>query len=146
MDRNQDPLINSFLGRGWAFPPQFNKPGGRVKMVTEEQDICESLHILLSTRLGERLMRPNYGCNLNTLLFEPLSTQFVSFVQTFVEQSILLHESRVDLKKVNINTENQYEGILEVEISYVIRATNTPNNYVFPFYLEEANSLVPPIL
>jgi len=146
MTNNTDPLINSFLGRGWGFPPQFDKSGGRVRMVTEEVDICESLHILLSTRLGERLMRPNYGCNLNTLLFEPLSTQFISFVRTFVEQSITLHESRIELQKVSINAERQFDGLLEIEIAYLIRATNTPNNYVFPFYLEEANSLVPPIL
>ena len=138
--------INSFLGRGWGFPPQFNKSGCTVRMVSEEDDICESLHILLSVRLGERVRRPNYGCNLDTLLFEPITAQFLTFVQTFVEQSVRLHEPRIGLDKVNMHAENIIDGVIEIEIQYTIRATNQPANFVFPFYLEEAETNVPPII
>lgn len=144
---NQDIAgINSFLGRGWGFPPQFNKLGCTVRMVSEEGDICESLHILLSTSLGERLKRPNYGCNLHSLLFEPATTQFLSFVRTFVEQSILLHEPRVQLDRVEMNAEGILNGLIKIEVHYTIRATNTPANFVYPFYVDQATTNVPPIV
>lgn len=63
----------SFLGTGWSFPPEFNRHSGNVKMVSEEQDIEESLRILLSTRLGERVMIPRFGCDLTDLLFESIN-------------------------------------------------------------------------
>lgn len=146
MDLNDLSGINSFLGRGWAFPPQFNKPGCTVNMVSEEIDICESLHILLSTRLGERIKRPNYGCNLDTLLFEPITTQFLTFVKSFVERSILYHEPRIELDRVNMNTQNILDGVIEIEIIYTIRATNSSKNFVFPFYLDQADTNAPVII
>ena len=137
--------VNSFLGRGWAFPPRFKKEGCTVHMVAEEDDICESLHILLSTRLGERIKRPNYGCNLDTLLFEPANTQFLAFVKGFVERSVLLHEPRVQLDRVTMNIDQITDGLIEIDVQYTIRATNTPDNYVYPFYLDEAENNAPPI-
>ncbi len=134
----------SFLGRGWGFPPQFNKAECGVKMVKEEDDICESLHIILSTRMGERLLRPNFGCNLHKLLFEPINTQFITFIKSYIEQSILLHEARIRLQRVNIDTTDQLDGVLRIEITYVIRATNSPNNYVYDFFLNEALDKAPP--
>lgn len=142
----QTPLIDtgSFLGRGWGFPPQFNKRECGVRMVKEEEDICESLQIILSTKMGERLLRPNFGCNLHKLLFEPINVQFLTFIKSYIEQSILLHEPRIRLQKVDINTEDQLDGILRIEVSYIIRATNSPNNFVYDFYLEEALNNIPP--
>ncbi|MCI4670774.1 MAG: GPW/gp25 family protein [Bacteroidia bacterium] len=134
---------NAFLGKGWAFPPKFIKGANDSgpEMVSAEKDICESLQILLSTKLGERVMRPNYGCNLYKLNFEPINTQFLAFVQTYIEQSILLHEPRVELENVNINTSSQLDGILYIEVNYRVRATNSPDNYVYPFYLNDRNFL-----
>lgn len=146
MSNNNLSGINSFLGRGWAFPPQFNKPGCTVEMVSEEEDICQSLHILLSTRLGERLKRPNYGCNLDSLVFESATTQFLTFISSFVERAILFHEPRVELENVNMNTENHLDGVILIEIMYTIRATNSPKNFVYPFYLTEASTNAPEIL
>jgi len=56
--------IKSFLGTGWSFPPEFDPVSGSVVLVSNEKDIGESLDILLSTSLGERVMQPRYGCNL----------------------------------------------------------------------------------
>ena len=60
----------AFLGTGWGFPPEFVKGNNEVIMTSEEEDIKKSLHILLTTKLGERVMLPEYGCNLEELLFE----------------------------------------------------------------------------
>ncbi len=135
----------SFLGRGWGFPPQFDKPGCTVRMVSEIEDIYESLHILLSTRLRERVMRPNFGCNLDTQQFKPINTQLLTFVKSFIEQSILLYEPRIELDRVQINTERSVDGILLIEVSFVVRATNSPENYVYPYYLDESETNAPPL-
>jgi len=146
MDRQDLSGINSFLGRGWGFPPEFKKNGCTVRMVSEEEDICESLHILLSVRLGERLKRPNYGCNLDRLPFEPITTQFLTFVKSFVEQSVRLHEPRIQLEEVLMDAENMLDGIIKIDIKYTIRATNSSANYVYDFYLEQAEFNAPPII
>jgi len=146
MDTNDFSGINSFLGRGWGFPPQFNKPECTVRMVSEEEDICESLQILLSVRLGERLKRPNYGCNLDTLNFQAITTQFLTYVRSFVEQAVRLHEPRVALDKVIMNSDRILDGIIDIEVQYTIRATNSPNNFVYPFYLDQAKTGAPPIV
>jgi len=63
----------NFLGRGWSFPPEFNRASKSVTMLEQEKDIESSLNILLSTRLGERIMQPDYGCNLDEMVFEAMN-------------------------------------------------------------------------
>ena len=128
----------SFLGVGWSFPPTFYKNPCRVKMVPDEEDIKQSLQILLSTRHGERIMQPEYGCNLDVLLFEPINTSLITFVKDLIEKAILYHEPRIDLTKIDINTGQVLEGLLLIELEYVIRSTNSRYNLVYPFYLKEA--------
>ncbi len=128
----------SFLGVGWSFPPTFYKNPCRVEMVSDEEDIEQSLKILLSTRHGERIMQPEYGCNLDVLLFEPINTSLITFVKDLIEKAILYHEPRIDLKKIDIITDQVLEGLLLIELEYVIRTTNSRYNMVYPFLLKEA--------
>jgi phage baseplate assembly protein W len=136
MDENQ-----SFLGRGWSFPPEFNKESRSVKMLEDEVDIKSSLHILLSTRLGERVMLPGYGCNLEELLFSPLTLTLKTYVTDLIKTAILYHEPRIDVKKIDINPTDELNGVLLVNIDFIIRSTNSRMNMVFPFYKEEGNEL-----
>ena len=129
-------MSDSFLGRGWSFPPTFVKGKNGVAMVSEEQDICQSLEILLGTRRGERIMRPNYGCDLKEYLFEPMDTGFSTYLADLIETAILYHERRIELNRVQV-TEQPEKGTLLIELDYTIRATNARGNLVFPFYLEE---------
>ncbi|MEP6846707.1 MAG: GPW/gp25 family protein [Panacibacter sp.] len=127
----------SFLGTGWAFPPTFTVNPCTVEMVSAEEDIKQSLQILLSTRHGERVMQPEYGCNLDVLLFEPINTSLITFVKDLIEKAVLYHEPRIDLKKIDIVTDQVLEGLLLIELEYVIRSTNSRYNLVYPFYLNE---------
>lgn len=136
MDENQ-----SFLGRGWSFPPEFNKESRAVKMLEGEVDIKSSLEILLSTRLGERVMLPGYGCNLEELLFSPLNLTLKTYVTDLIKTAILYHEPRIDVKKIDIDPTDELNGVLLVNIDYIIRSTNSRMNMVFPFYKEEGNEL-----
>jgi phage baseplate assembly protein W len=129
---------NSFLGKGWGFPPSFSKAEKGVAMTADEEDINKSLEILLSTRVGERIMQPGYGCNLDVLLFEPITLTLQTYIQDLVFTAIYLYEPRIKPEKVELNV-SENEGMIEVEIEYMIRATNARHNLVYPFYLEEAS-------
>ena len=131
----------SFLGKGWGFPPEFNRGTQTVKMQEDEADIKSSLEILLSTRLGERVMVPDYGCNLDELLFKPLNLTLKTFVVDLIKTSILYHEPRIDVNKIDIDPTNELEGVLLINVDYTIRTTNSRKNMVYPFYKEEGNEL-----
>jgi len=129
----------SFLGTGWAFPPAFHKPAatgtgnGHIETVSEQEDIEQSLKILLATRPGERIMHPGFGCNLDRLLFEPLDTSLKAYMEDIVKTAILYHEPRIRTESVSITEDTQEPGKLYIIVAYTIRTTNSRYNYVHPF-------------
>ncbi|WP_299211881.1 GPW/gp25 family protein [uncultured Dokdonia sp.] len=132
---------NSFLGTGWAFPPAFIKAQKQTKMISNEEDIKSSLHILLTTRLGERVMFPEYGCNLEELLFESLNRTLITYTVDLIKTAILYHEPRIDVLQIDISETDPLEGKLVIAIDYIVRATNSRTNVVFPFYKEEGTDI-----
>jgi len=143
MDDNSND--RNFIGRGWSFPPYFDRVNKSVDMTEDEDDINNSLFILLSTIVGERNMNMSYGCNLEDMVFETLDTSTITFIKDKIEKSILFYESRIELQNININTQDILSGLILVEIEYIISATNTRNNYVFPFWREEGTEIQTPM-
>ncbi|MBN2527990.1 MAG: GPW/gp25 family protein [Deltaproteobacteria bacterium] len=129
---------HSFLGRGWRFPPEFSGVTGGVNMVSEEMDICESLDILLSTRPGERIMNPAFGCRLQTMVFESIDESTAVEIEDIVRRAILFFEPRITVNRIQVSTVDAMNGRIDVAIDYTIRTTNTRSNFVYPFYLREA--------
>ena len=132
---------NTFLGTGWAFPPTFNKTTGTVEMVSDEEDISQSLTILLSTSLGERVMQPDYGCNLNDYVFERLNSTTIGYIKERVANSILYYEPRIVAERIEVTSAgsvDNLEGRFFIEITYTIPGTNSRFNYVYDFYKNEA--------
>jgi phage baseplate assembly protein W len=139
MDTNTS--INSFLGTGWAFPPAFERETGTVDMVSAYKDIDESLDILLSTSLGERVMQPRYGCELQDYLFEPLSSTVIGYIKDRVRTSILLFEPRIVAEKIEVTADDSFdliEGRFTINVEYTIPGTNSRFNYVYDYYKNEA--------
>lgn len=130
-------MPNSFLGRGWKFPVQIDPATGRVAMSDLEQDIKESIYILLATAPGERLMRPEFGCGIHDLVFSSMSTVTMGLFESRVREAINRWEARVDILKLEVFSKNPARGILEINLYCQIRNTNTEFNLVFPFYLTE---------
>jgi phage baseplate assembly protein W len=95
------------------------------------------LEILLSTRLGERIMLPKYGCNLDDLMFENLDRTLKTYVTELIKTAILYHDPRIDVEKIDITQSEPLEGKLLIKIDYRIRVTNSRYNFVFPYYKEE---------
>ena len=131
----------SFLGTGWAFPPEFHKRAKDVKMVSTDDDIRESLTILLSTSPGERVMRPDYGCGLKTMVFETVTETRVAQIHDIVERAVLFYEPRITLHGVEVNTDEVFDGLIKITLHYTIRTTNIRSNMVFPFYLREGTDI-----
>jgi phage baseplate assembly protein W len=132
----------SFLGTGWSFPPWFSSDSGTVEMVSAATDINQSIYILLSTSLGERVMQPQYGCNLSDYQFEPVNSNLLAFLKDLVENALLYHEPRIIVEEVNITQPGSLdliEGRLTIEVDYRIIETNSRYNYVYDFYLREAD-------
>lgn len=133
--------FNSFLGTGWAFPPAFDSDTGSVVLVSDVQDINESLNILLSTSLGERVMVPKYGCDLHDYLFEPLNSSLIGFIRDRVENSLIVYEPRINVESIDVTREDSFEligGKFTISIEYTIPGTNSRFNYVYDYYLNEA--------
>lgn len=144
------PLEDAFLGRGWAFPPAFTAPpdpnqgtaldGGAV-MTAGLADIEQSLQILLTTRLGERVLVPDFGCDLLEAVFEPLDATLEARLQDLVHTAILFHEPRIDPLAVTAAEVAEQPGLVLLTVEFRVRNTNSRHNFVFPFYKQEGSEL-----
>ncbi len=130
-----------FTGRGWSFPPEFNKSTRQTSMTTGRDDVERSLEILLGTVRGERVMRPDYGSNLDEMMFESFDQSIKTYLVQSVETAILYHEPRIEPLRVELDESELPEGKILIEIEYRIRATNSRFNMVYPFYIEEGTEL-----
>lgn len=132
MDVNKD-----IIGRGWSFPPTFILDGmtGDVLMSEGKKDIDNSLHVLLNTAFGERIMLPEYGCDLRKFLFDPVNASLEAYIKKIVQEAILYFEPRIRPDEVTINVDHAH-GLMEIGVVYVIKTTNSRGNFVFPFFLK----------
>lgn len=130
--------MSDFLGRGWSFPLRFDPRTKEAVMVADEEDIAESLRILLATHPGERVMLPNYGCALRRMVFEEASEQTVTEIKEMIRKAILFYEPRISVNRMDAQLADAMQGRLEILIDYTIRSTNTRHNLVYPFYLHQA--------
>jgi len=133
-----DTRGREFLGRGWAFPVALDRATGLVELVSYEEDVRQSILIILGTAKGERLMRPDFGCGIHDLVFAALSTQIVAQIETTVHAALRTYEARIDVRAVTVGTGHLAHGRLDVVIDYEVRATNQPGNLVYPFYFRES--------
>lgn len=125
----------AIIGTGWSFPPAFTAGGENMLMTTGIKDIENSIHILLSTALQERVMQPTYGCNLDSMLFESMNEHFKTYLKHLVKSAIMYHEARIKVDNIDVKMDEAVEGRILIIIDYTIRSTNTKLNYVYDFYL-----------
>lgn len=108
-------------------------------MVSGVEDIHQSLQILLSTRLGERVMQDDFGCDLQSILFEEIDQGLVNSITSIITNAILYHEPRISLDNLDVSESGANQGLLLISIEYTIRSTNSRFNMVYPFYINEAS-------
>jgi uncharacterized protein len=132
MDERKD-----FLGRGWAMPVRLDSRTGTVESSEYEEDIRQSVRIILETARGERVMRPDFGCGIHELVFTAVDSTAIQRIRSEVEDALRRYEARVDVLGVTVDEDAAGEGMLLVELEYRVRKTNQVGNIVFPFYFRE---------
>ena len=125
----------AFLGVGWGFPV---KPvGGRLRYAAYEDDVEQAIQIILLTARGERPMLPEFGGGLRRFLFEPNSPATHRAIEQTVRAALIDWEPRIDLDRVAVTPDEEQPNLLLIQVDYVVRATNSFYNRVYPFYLLE---------
>lgn len=123
-----------FLGRGFAWPLRVDHRGA-IALSDGVDNIEQSMCVILSTAPGERVHRPEFGCSIWELLFEPINANTLGLVAQSVRDALGRWEPRIDLEDVVATPDNDRQGMVRIDIAYAVRATNDRRNLVFPFYV-----------
>ena len=125
MDPNS---VKAFLGTGWKFPVGIDKATGRIQMSSNEDSIRESIRIIIGTRKGELPMHPDFGCGIQEYAFETADYTTLYAMKTEVEHALIRWEPRITDVYARVSDEQIDEGVLMIDVSYVVRATNNQYN------------------
>ncbi len=128
-----------FLGRGLKFPLQVDPKTGRIAMSEYEENIQESVGIILRTSQGERVMRPEFGATTLDYVFAPASGSLANTIAYELRQVLLEQEPRIRDVEIQTRGPDRQTGALEVSVSYTVRSTNNRYNHVYPFYVTEGS-------
>lgn len=134
-------MSEKYIGRGWKFPVSFDPETSTAVMLTGEVDIRSSLDVLFSTRIGERVMNPDFGSELDHFLFAAINESTLTYIKAVVANSILYNESRIVVEQVDVRPVESQAGQLAITVTYTISETNNRYNYVYPFYIQDASNL-----
>jgi phage baseplate assembly protein W len=133
-------MSSEFLGRGWKFPVQVDPATGRIRMSEYEEDIAESIRIILGTSKGERVMRPGFGCDMREFVFGTTDDTTLRMLEGSIVEAIRIWEPRVEEVEVNAIPDRSDPGKVQIRIQYLVRTTNNLFNQVYPFYLYEGTN------
>lgn len=134
LPQGQTPGAPSFLGRGFAFPMGVDHDGS-IRLTRGAEDLDASIRVVLSTAPGERLMRPQFGCRIWDLLFEPVNFNTLGLMEQAVRDALLQWEPRVEVTSVECSPDGTHPYLVQIRISYKVRDTNDRRNLVYPFYV-----------
>lgn len=125
-----------FLGVGFSFPVNVDS-AGKLAIAEYEESVRQSIWIILGTAKGERVMRPEFGCDIYDLVFAVNSLSTAGQLSYAVQRALLHFEPRIDVLDVRVDSGGTDHTLL-LNIEYEVRATNNVFNMVYPFYLERS--------
>lgn len=123
-----------FIGRGILFPMGVDGSGG-LATSTGGESIDAALRMVLTTAPGERVMRPQFGCRIWDLLFEPVNANTIGLMAEAVREAVGQWEPRVDLEDVIVEPDPKSSAVVHIRLVYRVRTTNDRRNLVYPFYV-----------
>ena len=129
-------MAKEFLGVGWKFPVKLDA-SGRFELSKYEEDIEESIRIILGTIPGERVMQPEFGCGIYEYVFSTINISNLALIEEEVKKALTLYELRIEIIKVKAYPDTNRDGVILIDIEYRVISTNTRQNLVYPFYLTE---------
>ena len=121
-----------FIGAGWSFPTSVT-PAGTIRLITGSEEIDAAIRMILSTIPGERVMRPEFGCRMWSLIFAPLTAGTLGLIEQYVREALERWEPRIELDSV-VAVADQDSAEVKIELDYRLKATNDVRNLVYPFY------------
>ena len=127
-------MAEEFVGAGLAFPMRTD-PTGAIALVTHEQELRESIRLILGTARGERPMRPEFGCGIHDLLFHPANEETAGRAAYEVQVALERWEPRIDIEDITVTYEASNQAVMYIHIDYKVSGSNDPRNLVFPFYV-----------
>ena len=122
----------AFLGSGWKFPVTVDGASGRIRMSSDEENIEDSIRIILSTRIGERVMAPEFGCRIWEHSFENIEAAALREMETEAEQALNRWEPRITEIKAKASGEKAQEGMLLLRITYRLRSSDVLYEIDYP--------------
>lgn len=131
---SRDRDLPSYVGRGLSFPMRVDG-NGSIALTSGPADIEKAMRVILSTAIGERPMRPAFGCGIWDLLFEPINTNTLGLMEHAVREAMSRWEPRAEINEVEVSPADAGQGAVQIHIGYTIRSTNDRRNLVHPFYL-----------
>ncbi len=132
----------SFLGKGWRFPVAINLTGG-IASSSLEENIRDSIFIILGTAPGERVQRPDFGCRIHDLMFEPNNYATSARAEYYCEEALYKYEPRISELAVKASPNPSEPNRLDIRINYTIIGQTYPKNLVYPFYLRKPDEAKP---
>ena len=120
------------LGGGWTFPVK-TAPHGGIAVAQGADDVKQAIRVILGTALGERAMRPDFGCAVHDLLFAPADMSLTGKARFYVRNALQQWEPRIKVDRVDAQID---ANRLLIEVEYTVRATNRQENLVYPYYLQ----------
>jgi len=126
--------MSEIIGRRWSFPPRL---GDRNQMALSQDDtaIRESIYIIINTVPGERVMRPDFGCEIHSLIFWPANDQTAALAESYVREALERWEPRIDIREIVVVPGNTEYGELVINIAYQIKGHHDLRSLVYPYYL-----------
>lgn len=129
------------LGRGWAFPPKFDKNNNEPEMLVGEEDVKNSIEVIIKTKLGERVFRDEFGSRIYELLFEPLNENMKTYMVDSLKISLANNEPRIEVQRIQLEQADLALGRVDIAIEYQLIQINKTNNLVIPFYTPDNLSI-----
>jgi phage baseplate assembly protein W len=131
-------MPEDFLGKGWAYPVRPNHRGD-VELSEADSDIKQSIRIILGTAKGERVMRPEFGCDIHDHVYSSATPSTLNVIETSVEEALVRWEPRIDIEDVEAYTDEDDPNKILIDIEYRVRTTNALANMVYPFHITEGD-------
>ena len=123
-----------FVGRGFAWPLGVDHTGA-IALTAPGGDIEDAIRVVLLTAPGERLMRPQFGCRIWDLMFEPVTPNLLGLISQAVRDALAQWEPRIEVDDVRPTQDGEDSGLVHIQITYRVKSTNDRRNLVYPFYV-----------
>lgn len=130
---NNNGRTRDFVGSGWSFPVTTDVRG-RISLSHRERDIEEAMAMILLTPKGQRVMRPEFGCEIHDLVFAPNDATTAGLAASYVQDALRMWEPRITVLQVEADADPDHDDRLLIQIRYEIKATHDERALVFPFY------------